>query len=186
LGEFTQALKDLSAGTSDGAAVNALFQETYDDLKRLAHERLKRNQPLTGLDTTSLVHESYLRFVNSSRLDLRDRRHFMVYAAKVMRSVAVDLVRKRAADRRGGAQIHVTLNTEVHDMPITDTALLQIDDALSALADVDPQLVRIVELRYFAGFSVEDVAEYLKLSPRTVFRQWEKARLVLLDALQNS
>jgi RNA polymerase sigma factor (TIGR02999 family) len=117
-------------------------------------------------------------------LNLKDRRHFMVYAAKVMRSVAVDLVRKRAADRRGGAQMHVTLDTEIHEVPMTDTALLQIDDALSALGEVDPQLVRIVELRYFAGFSVEEVAEYLELSPRTVFRQWEKARLVLLDSLQ--
>jgi RNA polymerase sigma factor (TIGR02999 family) len=185
VGEFTQALLDLREGKSDGQAVNALFQVTYEDLKRLAHERLRRNQPLTGLDTTSLVHESYLRFLNASRLELNDRGHFMVYAARVMRSVAIDVARRRSAERRGGAQVHVTLNTAVGELAATDDSLLQIDEALSALGSIDPRLVQIVELRYFAGLSVEEVSEHLGLSSRTVFREWEKARLLLLDFLRH-
>jgi RNA polymerase sigma factor (TIGR02999 family) len=186
MGQFTQALADLQAGDKNSAAVNALFQVTYDDLKRLAHERLQRNVRLTALDTTSLVHESYLRFLKATRIDLEDRAHFMAYAARVMRSVVVDMVRQRLADRRGGNAALVTLGTEIRDMVGRDEDLLQLDDALAALGRADAQLVQIVEMRYFAGLSVDQVAEHLGLSPRTVFRLWEKARLVLFDALGKS
>lgn len=184
LGEFTEALRGLSAGRCGGDAVNALFQVTYDDLKRLAHERLRRNQPVTALNTTALVHESYLRFLAASRLDLEDRSHFMVYAARVMRSVIVDMVRRRSAQRRGGGEVHLTLGPEIEAVVAKEDDLLQMDEALTALARVDPQLVEIVEMRYFAGLSVDEVAKHVGLSPRTVFRQWDKARLVLLDALR--
>jgi RNA polymerase sigma factor (TIGR02999 family) len=187
VGEFTQALVDLRSGNTGSDAVNALFQATYEDLKRLAHERLRRNHPVTGLDTTSLVHESYLRFLNASQLDLEDRGHFMVYAAKVMRSVIIDMVRRKSAGRRGGDEVHVTLGTGIRDeLAANEDELVQVDDALSALGRVDPDLVRIVEMRYFAGLSVDEVAAHLDLSARTVFRQWEKARLVLLDALREA
>jgi RNA polymerase sigma factor (TIGR02999 family) len=183
MGQFTQALADLSAGDKNSAAINALFQVTYDDLKRLAHERLQRNARVTALDTTSLVHESYLRFLRAARIDLEDRAHFMAYAARVMRSVVVDMVRQRVADRRGGDAALVTLGTEIRDTLGRDEDVLQLDDALGALGRADPQLVQIVEMRYFAGLSVDQVAEHLGLSARTVFRLWEKARLVLFDAL---
>lgn len=184
MGDFTQALADLRSGSTDSEAVNALFQATYEDLKRLAHERLRRNQPVTALGTTALVHESYLRFLNASKLDLQDRGHFMVYAAKVMRSVIVDTLRKKLAERRGGDAPMVTLGTGIRDAAATDEDLLHLDEALSELARVDPQLVQIVDMRYFAGLPVDDIAEHLGLSARTVFRHWEKARLVLLDALR--
>lgn len=184
MGDFTRALADLRAGVPDTDAVNSLFSITYEDLKQLAHQRLRRSAPVTALDTTSLVHESYLRFQKAARLDLEDRAHFIVYAAKVMRSVVIDMARRRSAERRGGDEILLTLNTEVRDMVATEADLLQLDDALSALARVDAQLVQIVEMRYFAGLSVDQIAEHTGLSPRTVFRQWEKARLVLLDALR--
>lgn len=183
MGEFTQALRDLRAGAG-GNAVNALFAATYEDLKQLAHQRLRRNAPVTALDTTALVHESYLRLLNAQRLEIEDRPHFMIYAAKVMRSVVIDLVRRNAAERHGGDQLQVTLNTGVRDSVATEADLLHLEDALGVLERVDPELVRIVEMRYFAGLSVEQVAEHLNLSPRTVFRLWEKARLVLLDALR--
>jgi RNA polymerase sigma factor (TIGR02999 family) len=187
VGEFTQALMDLRSGNTGSDAVNALFQVTYEDLKRLAHERLRRNYPVTGLDTTSLVHESYLRFLGASQLDLQDRGHFMVYAAKVMRSVIIDMVRRKSAERRGGDGVHVTLGTGIRDeVAANEDELLHVDDALCALGRVDPHLVQIVEMRYFAGLSVDEVAEHLELSARTVFRQWEKARLVLLDALREA
>lgn len=184
MGEFTQALDDLRSGAARGEAVNALFDVTYDELRRVAHERLRRSHPIATLDTTGLVHESYLRLVKSARLDLEDRRHFIVYAAKVMRTVLVDMARRGSADRRGGNCTHVTLGTGVHDAMASEAELLGLDDALTALGRVDPALVQIVELRYFAGLSVEEVAAQLDSSPRTIFRQWEKARLVLLDALQ--
>jgi RNA polymerase sigma factor (TIGR02999 family) len=184
VGEFTQALDDLRSGAANSGAVNALFSATYHELKRMAHERLRRSHPVTTLDTTGLVHESYLRFLKAARLDLEDRSHFMMYAAKVMRSVLVDMARHNAAERRGGNRPRVTLDTSVSDVVASEAELLGIDDALTALERVDATLVRIVEMRYFAGLSVEEVAEQLDSSPRTVFRQWEKARLVLFDALR--
>ncbi len=184
MGQFTQALADLRSGDTGSDAVNALFEATYGDLKRLAHERLRRGQAVTGLGTTALVHESYLRFQNAAQIDLKDRPHFMVYASKVMRSVIIDLSRRRLADRRGGAAPLVTLGTGIKDAVATDADLVRVDEALTQLAQVDPQLVHIVEMRYFAGLSVDDIAEHFGRSARTVFRQWEKARLVLLDALE--
>jgi len=183
VGEFTQALSDLRSGNSRSDAVNLLFEETYADLKRLAHERLSRGRPVTALHTTSLVHESYMRFVGAARLELQDRGHFMVYAAKVMRSVVIDLVRRKSADRRGGG-FKLTLGTEIENIVAQEEQVLQVHEALADLGKVDPQLVEIVEMRYFAGLSVDEVAQHLGVSPRTVFRQWDKARIVLLDALQ--
>lgn len=186
MAELTQALADLRAGEAGTSAVNVLFRATYDELKRIAHQRLQQGCPVATLDTTSVVHESYLRFLNASRLDLKDRAHFLAYASKVMRSVIVDMVRRQSADRRGGAEVLLTLGTAIKDVLARDEEVLRLDDALNALARVDRQLVQIVEMRFFAGLSVEQVADALGLSPRTVFRLWDKARLVLLDALQEA
>src|SRR5688500_8290764 len=112
MGEFTQALDDLRSGRAATDAVNALFRATYDELKQLARARLRRNAPITTLDTTAVVHESYLRFLNSAGLALEDRRHFLIYAARVMRSVVVDMTRRRCAARRDGG-VPVTLRTDL-------------------------------------------------------------------------
>lgn len=186
MAEFTQALAELRAGAVGTDAINAMYKMAYQDLKRLAHGRLKISASGADLDTTSLVHESYLRFINAAKIDLQDRAHFMVYAAKVMRSVVVDMVRRRIADRRGGRNVPLTLNTGIRDYVAKEDDLLPLDEALTALAQVDPQLVQIVEMRFFAGLPVDQIAEHLGHSPRTVFRQWEKARLVLFDALGES
>ncbi len=186
MAEFTQALAELRGGAIGTDAINAMYNMAYQDLKRLAHGRLQVSASAADLDTTSLVHESYLRFVNAAKIDLQDRAHFMVYAAKVMRSVVIDMVRRRMAERRGGANVPLTLNTGIHGIAAQEDDLLPLDDALTALAQVDPQLVQIVEMRFFAGLPVEQIAEHLGQSPRTVFRQWEKARLVLFDALGES
>jgi RNA polymerase sigma factor (TIGR02999 family) len=181
--EFTQALAELRAGAAGTDAINAMYQLAYQDLRRLAHGRLQKSASGADLDTTSLVHESYLRFVSAAKIDLQDRAHFMVYAAKVMRSVVIDMVRRRMAERRGGGNVLLTLDTGIRDLIAKEEDLLPLDEALTALSRVDPQLVQIVEMRYFAGLPVEQIAEHLGHSPRTVFRQWEKARLVLFDAL---
>lgn len=185
MGELTQALADLRTG-SNTAAVNLLFNETYSELKRLARRRLGRERVAGALDTTSVVHESYLRFLSADRIEIRDRAHFIAYASKVMRSVIVDMVRRASADRRGGDVTLLTLGHAIREMFSRDDELLRLDEALGALARVDGQLVQLVEMRFFGGLTVEEVADCLGVSPRTAARLWEKARIVLLDAMQES
>ncbi|MGC4028563.1 MAG: ECF-type sigma factor [Steroidobacteraceae bacterium] len=185
MGEFTRALDDLRAGRSTTDAVNELFRATYGELKQLARASLRRNAPITTLDTTAVVHESYLRFLNREGLALEDRRHFLIYAARVMRSVVVDMTRRRCAARRDGGT-PVTLRTDLDAAEVRDEELLRVDEALTGLERIDPQLARIVEMRYFAGFTVDEVASHLDTSARTIARQWNKARLLLMDALREA
>jgi RNA polymerase sigma factor (TIGR02999 family) len=173
------------AQSGDEAAEKAIFAATYDDLRGLAHARLRGGPPGQLLDTTSLVHESYLKIVRTGALRVEDRVQFFRYAGRVMRSVVVDFVRARFADRRGGEAIHVTLGPDLAD-PARDgaTEILRVHEALEELAKHAPRLVQVVEMRYFGGMSESDIAEALGLTERTVRRDWEKARLLLLEALQ--
>jgi RNA polymerase sigma factor (TIGR02999 family) len=168
----------------DAGAADQLFGLLYPDLRQLAHGRLRRSGKFTLLDTTALVHESYLRLFKAGTLQAGDRGQFMAYAARVMRSVVVDFVRRRAADRRGGGAEHVELGTE--SGALIDPAeheVMRINEALEELAAIDERLVRVVEMRYFAGMTEEQVADALELSRRSVARDWEKARLFLATAL---
>lgn len=175
----------LAAKNDDSQAMNRLFEVLYDDLRLLAHAKLRRSAPMTVLDTTALVHESYLRFLRTGDLKVEDRPHFLAYAARVMRSIVVDLVRSRLADRHGGDALHVTLNTEIADSAsVREDEVILVNDALEELATIDPRLVKVVEMRYFAGMSEEEIAESLGVSVRTVERDWEKARLFLYRALK--
>jgi RNA polymerase sigma factor (TIGR02999 family) len=140
---------------------------------------------MTLLDTTALVHESYLRLAGPEALDLADRAHFLSYAATVMRSIVVDFARRRAARRRGGGAAVVTLSTDVPDSLVaTDPQILVIDEALTELATIDERLARIVEMRYFVGLSEKEIADALGVTDRTVRREWRKARVFLLGVLQ--
>ena len=173
-------------GACDGATLDSLFSTLYPELHRLAHSRLRRSRPITSLDTTSLLHESYLRLLSARRLELSDRPRFLAFAACVMRSIIVDVVRRRAAERRGGGDVHVTLNTDVADtVARTEDEIVHIDEALQDLAKVNARLVKVVEMRYFVGLREQEVAEALGVSLRTVRRDWEKARLLLRAALQS-
>lgn len=183
MGQFTTALAAVHRDGADPGNVNALFDAAYAELKQLAHHRLRASGHHTLLDTTALVHESYLRFLQAGRVEVEDRARFMGYAARVMRSVIVDFVRRRSTNRRGGEEMHVSLETGHGQVAAREEDFLRLDDALSDLAKVDPQLVRITEMRFFAGLSVDEVAATLGLSPRTVFREWEKARMILRDVL---
>lgn len=161
-----------------------MFVEVYDELRRLAHLRLRARGRVSALNTTTLVHESYLRFAGARSVELRDRAHFLGYAARVMRSVIVDLVRKRQSSRRGGGAPHVTLDTELaNEIVVAEEELLSVHEALDALTRLDPRMVRIVEMRYFAGMTELEIAGVLGLTERTVRREWEKARLWLASAL---
>jgi RNA polymerase sigma factor (TIGR02999 family) len=169
----------------DGSgATQELFSLMYHDLRRLAHARLQRNEPITLLDTTSLVHETFLRVLQSGRVELSERPQFLAYAAQVMRSVIVDFVRQRHSERRGGASPHVPLDLAAAAVPAAEDEILRVSEALNELAKIDPRLAKLVEMRYFGGFAEEDIALALGVNERTVRRDWQKARLLLAIALQ--
>jgi RNA polymerase sigma factor (TIGR02999 family) len=166
-------------------AIDQVFTLTYRELHEMAHQRLHRSCRMTSLDTTSLVHECYLRLVRLGQIQTRDRAHFLGYAARVMRSIVVDFVRMRLAKRRGGDELRVTFGTEIGETtPVDEEQIVQVDEALQELAVLDPRLVEVVEMRYFAGFTVEQIAESRGVTTRTIRRDWEKARLLLYAALQ--
>jgi len=182
MGEITTLLQAANRGEPD--AINRLVELLYGDLHQLAHARLRVHAESTLLDTTSLVHETYVRLLKTGELDVSDRRHFFAYAARVMRSVIVDFARRRNAGQRGGGQIHVTLDTDAATaLPRAADEILRVHEALDQLARVDGGLARLVEMRYFAGLQVREIAEVLGVTERTVERQWRKARAVLFDAL---
>lgn len=168
-------------------SVEQLFPALYGELKRLARSRLASSGRHTLLDTSSLVHEAFLRMQRDGGVAVNDREHFMAYAATTMRSIIVDFVRRRSADRRGGGAEHVTLST-THAGGLVDDGggpeeVLAVHEALQTLAQVDARLVRVVEMRYFAGLTDAEIATALGLTDRTVRRDWERARLLLASML---
>jgi RNA polymerase sigma factor (TIGR02999 family) len=182
---LTQLLALAAAG--ERGALDRVFEALYPDLRRIAHARLRAQGGVAHLDTTSLVHESFLRLVDVAELALTDRKHFFTYAAKTMRNIIIDFAREHLAERRGGGQAALHLDTQLaNELPAADgdATLMRINDALLALEAVDPALAQIVEMRYFAGYSEIEVAELTGSSERTVRRQWEKARAFLLASLQ--
>jgi RNA polymerase sigma factor (TIGR02999 family) len=183
MGQVTTLLQRLR--DNDRTAVDELFTVLYDDLRRLARSRLAANGRHVLLDTSLLVHEAYLRVVKVGQLELNDREHFLAYAASALRSVVVDYVRRRGAEQRGGDVHHVTLNTEVaQSIGGSDDEILEVHEALSTLAQIDPRLVQVVEMRYFAGLTEIEIAAALGVSDRTIRRDWERARLLLADMLK--
>jgi RNA polymerase sigma factor (TIGR02999 family) len=173
-------------GQGQREALGELYALLYPELRRLAHSRVRRSGDMTLLDTTSLVHESFLRFEKSGSLKMADRSQFMAYAAQVMRSVVVDLVRRRQSARRGGGAVHVTLEDEDAVTPVDprEDEVLRVHESLEELAAIDERLVKVVEMRYFSGMTEPEIADVLGLTVRTVARDWEKARLFLHSALR--
>jgi RNA polymerase sigma factor (TIGR02999 family) len=180
------SLTDLMRRVQDGdeAAFRQMFDATYQDLRELARMRLARGGRGTLLDTTALVHESFMRFAKAGSLQLKDRNHFMRYASHVMRSVIVDIARAGQAERHGGNAAHVTLNTAAGDgVAAGEEEILRVHEALEELKAADPRLVQIVEMRYFAGMTEVEIGAALGITDRTVRRDWEKAKLFLARAL---
>jgi RNA polymerase sigma factor (TIGR02999 family) len=169
----------------DEAALKCIFDAAYADLRSLARARLSRGGRGVLLDTTALVHESYLRFANNGQLRLEDRQHFLRYAGYVMRSVIVDFARESLAKRRGSGARHVTLDSEIGENARDggEAEILNVHEALEELAQRDPRMVQVVEMKYFAGMTEAEVAEALGVTDRTVRRDWEKARLLLAQLL---
>jgi RNA polymerase sigma-70 factor (ECF subfamily) len=167
----------LSAGDRSGAA--KLMELVYDDLRGLAHKKLGRNNLNHSLDPTAVVHEVFIKLFSREHVDWKGKSHFYAVSASAMRDILVDYARQRAAQKRGGNRQRIPLSDAVAFSPQRDEDVLTLDDALKALAEVDPQRAQIVELRFFGGLTVKEVAETLGIAERTVGKQWATVRLWL-------
>lgn len=170
-------------GDGNRQAAGELLPLVYKELRRLARARLSREKPGQTLQPTALVHEAYLRLVEGADPGWNGKRHFFAAAAEAMRRIMIDRARRRAAEKHGGNLERVTLEDVAAEEEVAPETLLAIDEALDRLGKVDRQMAQVVELRYFAGLSVEETAEMLELSPRTVNRLWTSARAWLLREL---
>ena len=173
-----------SARAGDRASLDRVLTLLYQELHSMARRQLAGQQGRT-LDATSLVHESYLKLLGSrGGARFEDRAHFFAYAASAMRSVVVDYARNRLARKRGGDLKRVDIPENSSSGIRMDEDMLGLDVALNKLHDLDPRLAQVVEMRYFAGLSETEIAGLLKRSERSVRRDWQKARMFLLAALQ--
>ena len=183
LSQLTELLGRMQAG--DSGARDALFAAAYAELHRLARARLRQGARDVVLDTTCLVHESYLRFVSAGELRAEDRRAFFAYASQVMRSVIVNAARERIAVKRGGDRSHLTLSTKISaSVAEGNETVLKVHEALEELEQAEPRLAQVAQMRYFGGYSEQEIAETLDITERTVQRDWEKARLILAETLR--
>ena len=178
----SDVLTELRSGKR--AALDQLIPLLYQELRAIAHRQLVARAPNGTLSTTALVHEAYLKLVDQSRADWRDRAHFMAVASLAMRHVLVDRAKARNTLKRGGERRRITLDDShigVDDQP---DALLQMDKAMNRLAELQPRLARVVECRFFGGLTEEEIAEALGITVRTVQRDWAKARMLLQRELE--
>jgi len=172
--DVTILLKKLTSG--DQRAQSELMSAVYDELRRLAASYMRRERPDHTLQATALVHEAYLKLVQQRSVDWRNRAHFYGVAAQLMRRILVDHARARLRNKRGGAQQKVSLDEPLLADDRQAGALVELHEALNRLADLDPRQSKIVELRFFGGLTVEETAEVLGISPKTVKRDWAVAR----------
>lgn len=172
--DVTRLLDDWSKG--DRSALEKLFPVVHSELRRIARYQMSHERPGHTLQATALVNEAYLKLAGQEQFEWHDRAHFYAVCAQVMRHILIDHARAHARDKRGGGAIQVSLS-EVAVMGAEQAGdFVALDEALRALEVVDPQKGRIVELRYFAGLSIDETAEVLKISPRTVRREWRRAK----------
>jgi RNA polymerase sigma-70 factor (ECF subfamily) len=166
----------------DRRALARLTPMVYDELHRLAHYYLKREQAGHSLQTTALVNEAYLRLVDYKRMHWQNRAHFMAAAAQAMRRILVDQARRHNLKRGAGAE-HISLDADAVMCPDRSADFVSLDEALTGLAERAPRKARVVELRFFGGLSVEETAEVLRVSPITVMREWKSAKAWLYREL---
>ena len=179
--EVTKLLLVLTEG--DREALDQLFPLVYDELRRIAHRRLRHERPDHTLNTTALVHEAYLKLVDLDQIQYKGRAHFFAVAAQAMRNILVSYAHRRNTQKRGGGQPALSLD-EVNVMaPEYAAELLSLNEALKRLEAINARLGRVVECRFFSGMTVEETAEALEVSPATVKRDWTMARAWLLREL---
>ena len=183
-GEITERLLALRGGDRD--ALNQLVPLVYERLRQIAHARLAGRGPGASLDTTALVHEAYLKLVDQSRVEWRDRSHFFAVAATAMRQIVVDRARRRGAVKRGRGVRPALLDDEGPGVDSRTEEILALDQALGRLAALSARMVKMVELRFFAGLSIAETAEVLGVDARTVNRDWRAARALLYRAMSGA
>lgn len=182
--EITALLRAVEAG--DGAAVGALFERLYGELRQIARRQLRAAPPLETLDTTALVHETYLRLSGGARWSTRDRFHFYALIAQAMRRVLIDHARRRTRHKRGGGAVALELDEAAVAVAARGEELLALDQALARLATADAELAQLVEWRFFAGLSVDEIADLRGVTDRTVKRHWRLARAFLLREMSQA
>lgn len=180
-GDITRLLVSLREG--DPGALEVLFPIVYAELRSLAHRQLSGHRPGT-LNTTAVVHEAYLKLVGSQRVEAENRLHFFSLAARAMRQILIDHARTRLAQKRGAGATRQLLDGDDVAVEACADELLDLDSALERLSEVDEGLGKVVELRFFAGLSVEETAELLGVSARTVKRHWRTARAFLYAEME--
>ena len=186
---MTNTLLHASATSLPRAAVNLhahdhRFAAMYTELRRLAHREAVRHGPQAPLRTTTLVHELYLDMVDRDGLEFTDQGRFLAYAARAMRGLVIDRLRARGTYKRGGDLSFTVLDTMTAEELQSPDDLQQISDALDELAKLAPDLARVVDLRFFCGFTMQEIASQLGISERSVQRQWDKARALLFVAMK--
>jgi RNA polymerase sigma factor (TIGR02999 family) len=182
--EVTRLLGELAGG--DASAFDQLIPLVYEDLRLIAHRHLRRHGAAITLNTTALVHEAYLRLVDRSRLEWKDRGHFLAVYSVVMRNLLVDIARKRRAVKRGGDRVRTPLDENTARVDYQADHVLAVDRALSRLSDLDERLARVVECRFFAGLTEEETASALGVTDRTVQRDWAKAKALLSEWIETN
>jgi RNA polymerase sigma factor (TIGR02999 family) len=180
-GDITTLLRAWSAGNP--AALNELSRQVYDELRRMARRHMKSERRGITLQTTALVHDLYIRMVDITNVEWRQRAQFFAIAAQMMRRILVDAARARAAEKRGHGAIRVEFDETAIVSPEPERSIVALDDALAAFAEIAPRQAKVVELRYFGGLHEEEIVEVLQISPRTVRRDWDFARAWLAAEL---
>jgi len=182
-GDVTHLLHAFRDGEAD--ALDRLLPILYRDLRRIARSHVRRGPSGHTLNTTALVHEAYLRLVDQTRAEWQDRQHFLSVCARAMRQIVISNARKHSAEKRGGGEKPVSLNEEIAGAPDRDEWLLELDRALEKLGSHNERMARVVECRYFAGYSEQETADALGTSLRTVQRDWMRARAWLREELRD-
>jgi RNA polymerase sigma factor (TIGR02999 family) len=182
LPNVTQLLQDWRLG--DQSALNKLMPLVYNELHRLAHNYMLREQRDHTLQTTALVNEAYIRLIDAQSVDWKGRAHFFAIAASLMRRVLVDFARMRNSDKRKVDAPPLELNEALMVLPDRNRDIVALDDALTALADFDPRSAKVVELRFFGGLTMEETAEVLNISDKTVMRDWDAAKIWLMREIK--
>jgi RNA polymerase sigma factor (TIGR02999 family) len=180
--KITQMLR--AWGSGDQGALNDLVEAVYQELRRIAKDRMRRENPGHTLQTTALVNELWLRLIKIKAVDWRDRHHFYAVASLAMRRILVDYARRRRAGDRGAAR-RVTLEEAAELSQERAPELAALDEALTELEKTDPRKCRVVELKFFGGLDTEEVADVLKVSSRTVKREWNAAKVILYQLMNN-
>jgi len=180
--EITRLLKAWSGG--DSSALDRLAGQVYGELRVMARRYMKNERPGHTLQTTALVHEVYLRLVDETQVEWRDRAQFFAMAAQMMRRILVDAARARKAQKRGGMAVKVNFEETAVLSAAPGPSVLALDEALTSFSQVAPRQAKVVELRYFGGLTEEEIVAALHISPRTVRRDWDLARAWLLRELR--